>query len=118
MNDALKAQFKRKGMSDTDATKASVKEKGADGLVDMKRPKRSKSAMQTSPEPYSGDDYPYGLRIDFDDDMMTKLGMKMPEVGGKVKLVAEGTVERAELRDTGDGKKQSCCVQIKKMKVS
>jgi hypothetical protein len=115
VQDELKKQFKRKGMSDTDATVASMKPKARDGFVDMKRSKEEKKEYgSVSP---AREDYPYGLRIDLNDDQMEKLGMELPTVGSTVTLCMKGTVERAELRDTGEGPEASCCIQFKKLKV-
>jgi len=117
LQDELKKQNKRKGMSDTAATAASVKDTKSDGFVDMKNKKRSKKDYAVECAPSMGEDYPYGLRLDLDDEQMTKLGMDIPNVGEEITITAKGTVERAEIRDSGDGKKKSCCIQMKKLKV-
>lgn len=114
VNEVKMQMAKAKGLSEADAVKSTMKMSKGDTLVDMKRSKREKSKDNAPMR----EDYPYGLRIDFDDEMMTKLGMDLPEVGSEVKLAAEGTVERAEVRDsTYGGKSKSCCIQLKKMKV-
>ena len=123
MNEAFKAQFKRKGMSDAAATVAASKPAAskADGLTDMKITKKERKKMD---EPCSvgcgpsGDRYPYGLELRLDDESMKKLGIELPAVGKEISVTAKATVNEASARESTDGgKRLSCTLQITKLKV-
>ena len=61
-------------------------------MADMKMSKEEKNEQESpgSPEEQA---YPYGLRIDLNDDSMTKLGIKdMPEVGSTFRILAVANV--------------------------
>lgn len=103
--DAMNAA-KRDGMSERDAA-----------LISMKIDKKDKD---DSPEvsPAYSEDYPYGLRIDLNEDSLELLGIdSLPDVGDTMKVVAEATVERVEQNSSSSGKHRSVCMQITAMKI-
>lgn len=61
--------------------------------------------------------YPYGLRLELNDETMKKLGLeKLPEVGEKLELHAKVVVERVSQSDTKEGgKRQDMSLQITDM---
>jgi hypothetical protein len=70
--------------------------------------------------PIDGDVYPYGLRINLDDESMEKLALKsLPKTGGKMILTAEVTVTSTESRDSEEGgKRESMSLQITAMELA
>lgn len=111
--------LKDKGYSESKAAAMSMRGPKDDGLVDMRKPKKTKEQIkkESMVSPYEGERYPYGLRIDLEDEVMKKLGMDLPTVGKTMTLKAKVMVERAESRESNDGKRLSCCLQITRMKV-
>ena len=112
--------YKKRGFTETAAVTKAI---GDAALVDMKRSKAEKkkneSPMAKSSSSY--DDYPYGLRIDLNEEAMDKLGIDLPKVGSSVTITATAKIESAEERQSssdGGKKRRSCCLQITKMKVS
>lgn len=63
--------------------------------------------------------YPWGLRLELNDESMAKLGMKsLPSVGQKMILVAEVDVTSvSEHESQGSGKRQHMSLQITDMAV-
>ncbi len=101
-------EAKRKGMSERDAV-----------LVSMKRSKKAdKAKMADMPSTSSGEQYPYGLRIDLGHEEMKKLGMKkLPKAGAMHKFTAHAKVTRAEESSSEEGgKRRGMNLQIMKMK--
>lgn len=90
-----------------------------DKLVDMKRTAADKKAEQDRwAEPYSGDDYGYGLSITLDDAAVKKLGVGDLDAGQKVTLCAECEIT-ADRVETLNGKKtRSITLQLHKMALS
>ncbi len=91
-------------------------------LVDMKRTpaeKKAEKAKYDSIGPASGDDYPYGLHINLDHEMLSKLGIdKLPAVGDKMHLHAHAHVtEVSEESREGGKKRRSLRLQMRKMQV-
>lgn len=91
-------------------------------LVSLKRTKAEIKARQepsevTSP---SYDEYPYNTRLDLDDDIVSKLGLKeLPSVGDEMTLVAKVEVVRtSESEENGEKTRRSVCLQITRMKLS
>jgi hypothetical protein len=64
--------------------------------------------------------YPYGLRLELNDESMKKLGLEeLPEVGETMMLTAKVVVERVSQNDTKDGgKRQDMSLQITDMEIS
>lgn len=87
-------------------------------LTSMKRASSKPSKTLTSPS--SGEDYPYGLRLDLDHETLTKLGIKkLPKAGDQLHLHAVGTAERvsedSSTSDKNGAPRRSVSLQIKKM---
>jgi hypothetical protein len=62
--------------------------------------------------------YPWGLRLELNDESMKKLGLdKLPEVGEAMMLRAKVVVERVSQNDTKDGKRQDMSLQITDMEI-
>lgn len=87
-------------------------------LIDMKRPPEKKRKEQaeiamTSSEPA----YPYGLQLQLENEQLDKLGLKtLPDVGGRVKIEAVGTITEASEHDSQQrGKRRRLEIQIKKL---
>lgn len=85
-------------------------------LTDLKRSKKEKKdsdiAIDTSRE-----DYSYGLRVDLNDEEITKLGIPLPDVGASMVIVAQAKV--ISVRESADtnGKDRNIELQITKMKL-
>jgi hypothetical protein len=63
--------------------------------------------------------YPYGLRLELNDETMKKLGLEeLPDVGETMMLKAKVVVERVSQNDTKDGKRQDMSLQITEMELS
>jgi len=98
-----------KGLSERDAV-----------LVSMKKTKaEAKSDEAPAPSSMSREMYPYGLRLDLNDDSLEKLKIEsLPKVGKTVQVTAEARVESVSERDdTRGGKRRSLELQITKMAV-
>lgn len=103
--------YKNAGLSEREAVLKSLKRTKADK-------KRQKKAMTVGP--YSGEDYPYGTRLDLDEDSLKKLGIKeLPEAGDELCVTAHATVTRSEESTSSDGRgsktRRYLCLQITKM---
>lgn len=86
----------------------------------MKSMKMSKKETEKGMEPVSGStqgQYPYGLSIHMDDEVMKKLGMKcMPEAGEVMNLMAKVSVTEVSQRERKGGEPmQSMTLQITDM---
>lgn len=103
-------EAKKRGLSERDAV-----------LVSMKNsPKKEKKSKLASPCCGPSDEaYPYGLRIDLNNDSLEKLGIdELPDSGDTMKLVAEVKVESTSERQERNGdKNRSVGLQITKMKL-
>lgn len=102
--------LKSRGLSEEQAT-----------LVSLKRTKKEKSEGDSvCCAPGGGDDYPYGTRLDLDEDSLDKLGItNLPEVGSTMKVTAEASVDsvssRAYAGEDGGKQKRSLTLQLTKM---
>lgn len=87
-------------------------------LVDLKRTKQERE-KHSKPEPYKGEDYPYGLTVHLDHDALEKLGIKnLPKAGGKVMLHAHAHVKSTEDRNEDGGKRRrSMSLELRKMAI-
>ena len=90
-----------------------------ENLIDMKRTKaEKKEGSETACCPGDQEDFPYGLRIDLEDEEITKLDIPMPEVGSTMVLVAN--VKVTSVRESADegGKNRSIGLQITEMELA
>lgn len=93
-------------------------------MVDMKRTKAEKKAESSKYDnPVAagggGDDYPYGLHVTLDHEMLQKLGIdKLPAVGDKMHLQSHAHVTEVSEESHESGKKRrSVRLQMRKMQV-
>lgn len=102
-------EAKKSGLSEVDAIK----------LVSMKNApkKKSKKSEISCCGPDGGDAYPYGLRLDLNNESLDKLGIKgLPASGKVMKIVAEAKVESTSERQERNGDKhRSVGLQITSM---
>lgn len=123
MDDIRSVLAKAKGKSEMQATKAALAKKPAAKLVDMRYTKteisdRNSPSKSSTSYPGDSEKYPYGLTLRLDHEAMKKLGIKLPAVGETVEICAKAMVTEAESRETtGGGKRESCSLQIQKLKV-
>lgn len=70
--------------------------------------------------PYEGEKYPYGMRLDFNGDVMKKLGMKsLPKTGKEVTITARAKVVSTRISDREGGKpEQNMELQITAIEVT
>ncbi len=61
--------------------------------------------------------YPWGLRLNLNDDVLLKLGIPLPEVSNTFTLVAFVEVTRASATEDQEGKDLSCELQITDMRL-
>ena len=90
-------------------------------LVDMKCSPSKKEGLTTAqPEPAKQPSYPYGLRLSFDQDEVTKLPkLKTFKVGDQVAIAGKGEVIELRMREEQGGKESwSVEIQIKKINVT
>ena len=102
-------EAKKKGLSERDAI-----------LVSMKNAPEKKSKKNKGVDICCGpssDAYPYGLRLDLNNESLKKLGIKsLPAVGKTLRLVAECKVESTSENQDRDGeKRRNTALQITKM---
>lgn len=85
-------------------------------LVSMKSTRKEQQEKYSSPSEISPDApvYPYGLRVNFDDDTMKKLKLaELPEVGKSMMLVARVDVISVSSNESSEGgKRESVELQI------
>ena len=91
--------------------------------MEMKSMKLTKSeAEATAPVEAKQDSpaYPWGLRLELNDESMKKLGLEeLPEVGETMILHAKVVIDRVSQNDTKDGgKRQDMSLQITDMSLS
>lgn len=87
-------------------------------LVDLKIPKKKQeeTCKPCSVNPANEDKYPWGTRLNFNNDEVEKIpGLKDLKAGDKVTVSGEGTVTMINTRDTQDGgKRYEVEIQIEK----
>jgi hypothetical protein len=90
-------------------------------LKSMKRSASEKKAEEASyvGGHYEEPDYPYGLRIDLDSDMLKKLGIGPMPVGTEVMVMAKAKViSSSSYESEGDKPRESCGIQITDMDIN
>lgn len=89
-------------------------------LRDMIRKKKSASDItQVAETPYDEEKYPYGLRINLEEDEIDKLGIDLKNfnIDDKVKIVGVAYVESLRQNKTRHGENKSLGLQITKMEL-
>lgn len=87
-------------------------------LSDMKLSKseQKRHGGEVSLASDSGPEYPYGLRLDLEDDALRKLGIKtLPKVGSKMRLEAQVTVVATGTNSREDQESRRVELQIEKL---
>jgi hypothetical protein len=86
-------------------------------MKDMKMtPAETKTSMPAEAKMPS-QDYPYGLRITLNQDVLSKLGIELPAVGEKVKGCFVAEVRSCYASESESGKQASCELQITEMEI-
>jgi hypothetical protein len=89
-------------------------------LKSMKITKADRTAKNKSYEStvIGSEDYPYGLRINLDEDMLKKLGIKkMPKTGGHVSLKANCCVTSVSMDERNGKTNRRIELQIEEMDI-
>lgn len=86
-------------------------------LVDMKMTADERRDIIEPGKPSEGPKYPWGLRIELNDEAMEKIGLPaLPAAGETMILHAQVEVSTVNIHDVADGKKErSMSLQIKRM---
>ncbi|MCC3733707.1 hypothetical protein LLS47_12290 [Rouxiella badensis] len=58
------------------------------------------------------DDYPWGLRVTLNNDVMQKLGIPLPKVGSEMMLIGKVKVLSTSTRQDGEETNNNCDLQI------
>ena len=86
-----------------------------DLALTAKEAKEEKVEMTASPK---AGDYPYGLTLNIESEVLDKLGLKsLPNVGDEVYFTAMAKVTRVSSNATDDGEDNCVCLQICEMQV-
>lgn len=104
-------ELKNKGLSERDAVLVSMK--------NSKKKSKKDNSICCGPSD-SGEAFPYGLRVDLNNDSLDKLGIDaLPKSGKVMKMVAEVKVESTSERQERDGTaNRSVGLQITKMSLA
>lgn len=89
----------------------------ADHLVSMKRTRKDKknSGHEIST---SGEDFPFGLSLNLDDESLAKLGItKLPGVGEEMIVAGIGKVESVSERSDSNRKSRNVTIQLEKLAI-
>jgi len=90
-------------------------------LVDIKLPKKTKEELKKEGMPSTDDQeqWPYGLRLDFEKEQVDKMAsLKNLNVGDKVLVQGEGSVVEVRMSERQGGEdRHSVCIQIEKVSV-
>lgn len=88
-------------------------------LVDMKLPKKTKKELEkgSMPEPMDREEYPWSLRISFNQKEVEKIeSLKKIAAGAKVKISAIGKVTEVQITDAEKGRdRHRVEIQIQKI---
>ena len=63
------------------------------------------------------EEYPYGLRLTLNQEVLTKLGIELPQVGEQVKGCFVAEVKSCYASESENGKQASCELQITEMEI-
>ena len=90
-------------------------------LVDIKLPKKTKEELKKEGMPSTDDQeqWPYGLRLDFEKEQVDKMAsLKNLNIGDKVLVQGEGSVVEVRMSERQGGEdRHSVCIQIEKVSV-
>ncbi len=86
-------------------------------MVSLKRTKQEKKDYvkgMAAPVSSSREDYPWGTRLDFDKDMLDKLGIDLTQIKAdqEVTFTAKATVCNLSISAGSSGESKSLCLQI------
>lgn len=99
-----------------DALEAAVG--AATGLVNLKLSKKEKKDLnEVGPASSEGPNYPWGTRLQFEDDIVEKLGLGKLSVGDKVEITGVGEVTEISQRESGKSKSRRVEIQIQRVAV-
>jgi hypothetical protein len=88
-----------------------------DKLIDLKRSKsKAKESMEVAPTSY--EKYPYGSRLNFENDEVEKLGLGSMKVGDQVVIKAVGEVTSVSKNESTNGVDDNIGIQITKISIS
>jgi hypothetical protein len=86
--------------------------------VDIKRTTADKQAEKKRwEEPVSADDYPYGLKINLDNETIKKLGLGDLDADEPVMIMAEGFVSSDNVEKRNGKSVRSVSIQISKLAI-
>jgi len=86
-------------------------------MIDLKMPKMSQPEPATAPVEKEGPNYPYGMRLTFEDDQVEQVpGMEKYKGGDRVKIVGLGEVVDIRTHE-GKDKKLQYTVEVQLLKV-
>lgn len=86
--------------------------------VDIKRTKADKEAEKKRwDQPYTGDDYPYGLKLELDNETITKLGLGDMDADETVMIMAEGFVANDTVNKRDGKTVRNVTIQISKLAI-
>ena len=88
-------------------------------MVNMKMSREEAKEYTLGSEVDDGPRYPYGLRLDLNDDSLEKLGITaLPKVGTEMTITAKVTVTSVSAYDSQGGEpEQNVCLQITDMEI-
>ena len=85
------------------------------GKLKLRDMKLSRSEKAEDAEQPSAPDYPYGLRLNLDQDALEKLGIELPDVGETFFVVAVATVQSVSEHKSDEHTSQDVSLQIKQL---
>jgi hypothetical protein len=88
-------------------------------MINMKMSREEAKEYNTIEANHDAPEYPYGLRIDLNDDSLEKLGITaLPKVGTEMTMTCKVTVTSVSAYDRQGGEaEQSVCLQITDMEL-
>ena len=72
-------------------------------------PAEKEKSMPVATGKMDGPQYPWGLRITLDNDVLEKLGISLPRVGEKIRIDAIAEVKSVHASESEDKKKYASC---------
>ncbi len=90
------------------------------GMTDLKLPKKSEKEMKNAIGTIDGnqEQYPWGTRLELDDETVKKLGIEEINTEADVTIKAVGSITNKNVDEMQGGKKRyRITIQIKKMEI-